>query len=222
LNQLRWVRALLWLRTLPERLTGKGETPAITATLEDITREGTGFVLLNEIPGREFTVGSIGKFRQPHIEFLRLGPEEIAAFGEPGYGKLLWSIAVQPEGPARSTVSAELRVTATDAAAWKRFRRYWRQGGRPYPDRRAPPSASNTDLALRLRHPFAVEIAVLPEVHEPTVVLASFLALAPLLVKLPEKVKASHIGYRVAYVLGGALDDALEILSRLFLVSRAR
>ena len=123
-------RVLFWLRAVPQRLLGKGERARLNATLDDITAPGTGFVLLKETLGKEFTVGSIGKFWKPQIDFLPFRPAEFAAIDEPGYGKLVWSMAVRPEGPKRSVLSLELRVTASDDAAWTRFLRYWRIIGR--------------------------------------------------------------------------------------------
>jgi hypothetical protein len=45
-------------------------------------------------------------------------------FKEPGFGKLAWSIDVEPHG-AGSTIAIELRTTATDEESWKRLSRYY-------------------------------------------------------------------------------------------------
>ena len=63
LQRLAWVRLLFALRTLPGRLSSAlRRRPAATAPssrIEDITRPGSGFVLLGEEPGREVVVGAV-------------------------------------------------------------------------------------------------------------------------------------------------------------------
>jgi hypothetical protein len=49
-----------------------------------------------------------------------------AAFGEPDYIKVAWAIRVQPRDAQTSHVEIEVRVAATDVAAWRKFRRYFR------------------------------------------------------------------------------------------------
>lgn len=134
LRRLAFVRALFGLRTLPERATGVVRPwrrfPAHSATIEDITWPGSGFILLAEDPGREVVVGSIGKFWQPTIDFAVVTPESFAAFSEPGFGKLAWCLRVDPRQGGGAWVTVELRVGATDAESLARFRSYWRLIGR--------------------------------------------------------------------------------------------
>jgi hypothetical protein len=127
--RLPFVRWLFQLRTLPERVAGwvRGKPPAskLSARIDDITRPGSGFRLLGEDLGREVVVGSVGKFWQPAIEFVRVTPEEFTTFQRPGYGKLAWCIRVEPRIGGGSWVTIELRIGATDTASLARFKPYW-------------------------------------------------------------------------------------------------
>jgi hypothetical protein len=131
--RIRWARALFRLRTLPERLFARLQRkplpPDRTARIDDITGN-TGFVILGEEAGREVVVGSVGKWWQPRIEFARVAPAEFADFALPGYGKLAWSLRVDPRPDGGSWITFDLRVGATDKVALARFRRYWMLIGR--------------------------------------------------------------------------------------------
>jgi hypothetical protein len=133
LQQLRFVRLLFALRTLPERMTRflRGEPPAPGGSrIDDITRAGSGFLLLAESPGKEVVIGSAGKFWLPNIEFAAVTPECFTGFDAAGYGKLAWCFRVDPRVAGGCWISVELRVGATDAEALARFRPYWRMIGR--------------------------------------------------------------------------------------------
>jgi len=126
----RAVRLLFELRTWPERWSaaGRGGRPSAVASarIDDITRSGSGFLVLGEEPGREVVVGAIGMFWRPAIEFAAVTPASFAAFDQVGFGKLAWCLRVDPHPDGGSWISIDLRVGATDARALGRFRRYWR------------------------------------------------------------------------------------------------
>ncbi len=82
-------------------------------------------MMLEERPGEEVVVGSVGQFWHLNIPFAEANPEQFRAFEEPGWGKLAWAIIVEPLAGG-SSISVELRITATDEASWRRFRRYYR------------------------------------------------------------------------------------------------
>lgn len=125
-----FVRHLFDLRVAPDRLRawarGQRPEPALTSRIEDITRSNSGFLVLGETAGQEVVVGSVGKFWQPAITFARVVPADFAAFETPGFGKLAWCIRVDPRLSGGAWITVELRVAATDEAAWRKFRRYWR------------------------------------------------------------------------------------------------
>lgn len=119
------IRALFWLRRLPERIAGDLEG-ARDLALDHLASEGAGFRLLDEEPGAWFVVGAIGKFWEPQIEFVDVAREEFASFAEPGYGKAAWALRADPLGPDRTRLVLELRLTATDDVSWYELRRYYR------------------------------------------------------------------------------------------------
>ncbi len=109
-----WVRMLFDIRTIPDRLKGKQvqDTQPTSVGVDQVTRDGTGFMILDEKPGREVVVGSVGKFWHLNIPFARVEPGDFFDFKAPGWGKLAWAIAVEPYQNG-STIRLELRTTAT-------------------------------------------------------------------------------------------------------------
>lgn len=125
LGRSPFVRALFWLRTLPE---GGGDGDH-SLRIDAIVSHAEGFRMLEEVPGESFTVGSIGRYWHPNIEWHEALPDTLpdtmARFSEPGWGKIVWQVRVEPRGPASSRIAIELRIGATDDDAWRAFRRYY-------------------------------------------------------------------------------------------------
>jgi hypothetical protein len=86
--------------------------------------ERGGFVALREGP-EGVAYGGIGRFWTPSGGLRRVAPSEFVAFGEPGYGKAVFSFELEPRGEG-TQLTTETRVLATDEFARRRFRRYWR------------------------------------------------------------------------------------------------
>jgi len=84
-----------------------------------------GWRVLEEEPGRELVMGAVTQPWKADVEFRGLAPEEFAAFDEPGYAKIVWTMAVEPTGPDTSNFRTETRVITTDPGSRQRFRRYW-------------------------------------------------------------------------------------------------
>lgn len=84
-----------------------------------------GWRVLAETPGRQLVFGAVTQPWQADVVFRGLAPEEFAAFAEPGYVKIAWTIEADPLGTDLSLFRTETRVATTDAAARARFRRYW-------------------------------------------------------------------------------------------------
>ena len=121
-----WVRALFDLRTLPDRLRGRQpKDEKISVGVDQVTSEGKGFKLLQEIPGREVVIGSVGQFWHLNIPFAAVEPDDFRDFKTPGWGKLAWAISVEPYLDG-STISLELRTTATDQDSWQKLNNYYR------------------------------------------------------------------------------------------------
>ena len=52
-------------------------------------------------------------------------PEDFAAFDEPGYVKIVWTLGAEPLSENESLFVTRTRVRTTDEAARRRFRLYW-------------------------------------------------------------------------------------------------
>jgi hypothetical protein len=120
------IRALFRLRTVASRQTGDS-SPTIRIDSLRSSPEHPGFQVLADEPPCEVAVGAIGKVWRLDIPFVHVGDERaFAAFAEPDFIKVAWAIRVLPRGAHESHVEIEVRVAATDEAAWRKFRRYFR------------------------------------------------------------------------------------------------
>jgi hypothetical protein len=84
-----------------------------------------GWRVLVEEPGHELVLGAVTQPWQADVVFRGLDPEDFAAFSDPGYAKIVVSLAAEPLGPNRSRFRTETRVATTDPESRSRFRRYW-------------------------------------------------------------------------------------------------
>ena len=84
-----------------------------------------GWGVLAEVPGREIVVGAVTQPWKANVVFRALSPETFAAFHEPDYVKIVWTLRADPIGPADSIFRTETRVATTDAQARRKFRWYW-------------------------------------------------------------------------------------------------
>lgn len=97
------VRGLILLRGLPQRL--RGQTRSASLCLDDLA-SGRGFRVLTD-DATTFAAGT-------------------AAFDPAGGLAVGWEIRSTPLGERAARVTAELRVSATDDASWRRFERTYR------------------------------------------------------------------------------------------------
>jgi len=84
-----------------------------------------GWGTLAEIPDREIVMGAATQPWKADVVFRPLPPEQFAAFQEPGYVKIVWTLRADPAGAGTSVFRTETRVATTDATARAKFRRYW-------------------------------------------------------------------------------------------------
>lgn len=91
--------------------------------LEEMKSLGWG--VLTEEPGHEIVMGGVTKPWEPDPVFHALPPDEFAAFREPGYVKIIWTLRADPAGEHDSVFRTETRAIATDAEARRKFRWYW-------------------------------------------------------------------------------------------------
>lgn len=121
------IRALFALRTLPGRL--RGEAAGTRLRIDDLvsTPGQPGFGILADDPPREVVAGAIGAVWRRSIPFVHVaGADAFTAYDDPGQVKVAWALRVAPGPGGGATISVEVRVAATDAEAWRRFRRYFR------------------------------------------------------------------------------------------------
>ena len=116
------VRGIFRLRELALGSTAKGQRPT-RGLIEEVQSLGWG--ILAEIPDREIVVGAVTKPWEADVVFTPLDPAEFAAFAQPDYVKIIWSLRADPTGPESSTFRTETRAVPTDEAARAKFRRYW-------------------------------------------------------------------------------------------------
>jgi hypothetical protein len=124
------IDALFALRELPQRISRRlrrqGPAPEATrVTFGDIAT-GPIWVRLAEERGVELVVGSIGRFWEKDYGWRPIAAEQFEAFQEPGYAKVVLSLAVLPSMAGLTILRYEARTASTDAVAARRFRRYWR------------------------------------------------------------------------------------------------
>lgn len=87
--------------------------------------QALGWGVLADVRGREVVVGAATQPWKANVVFRALRPDEFAAFDEPGYVKIAWTLRADALGPDDSLFSTETRVVSTDRTARARFRWYW-------------------------------------------------------------------------------------------------
>ena len=87
--------------------------------------QSLGWGVLADVPGREIVVGAVTRPWEANVTFRALPPDQFAAFSEPGYVKIVWTLRAEPISPTESLFRTETRAIATDHAARAKFRRYW-------------------------------------------------------------------------------------------------
>lgn len=84
-----------------------------------------GWGVLADVADREIVMGAVTRPWEPDVTFHALPPDEFAAFREPGFVKIAWTLRVDPIDNETSMFRTETRALATDGTARARFRRYW-------------------------------------------------------------------------------------------------
>ena len=84
-----------------------------------------GWGVLAEDPDREVVVGAVTRPWEANVVFRSVPPAQFAAYNEPGYVKIIWTLRAMPIGLDRTLFLTETRAVATDATARRKFRKYW-------------------------------------------------------------------------------------------------
>jgi hypothetical protein len=107
-----------------EVVLGASAAPrAARGLMDEVTAIGWG--VLAEIPGREVVVGAVTKPWEADVTFRAVPADAFAAFAEPGFVQIAWTLRADPDGSGGTIFRTETRARATDPAARARFRRYW-------------------------------------------------------------------------------------------------
>jgi hypothetical protein len=122
LRQSAIVRAIFKSRELI--LGGKPEETTPPLGLVAQAKEW-GWGVLAEQPGSLIIFGGVTQPWLANPIFRALPPDEFAAFHEPGYVKIAWTLRVDSLDATKSVARNETRVITTDAVARAKFRRYW-------------------------------------------------------------------------------------------------
>jgi hypothetical protein len=117
-------KAILGIRTLPARLRGE---PVRVEASEGLLAEtlALGWGRLAEDPGREIVMGGITQPWHGEATFRPLPPDAFRSFAEPGWAKIVWTLAVEPAGADACIFHTRTRVATTDPGSRRLFRRYW-------------------------------------------------------------------------------------------------
>lgn len=111
----------------------KGREMLLGATTDTTSRprgilaltKSLGWGVLAESPGREIVMGAVTQPWLANVVFRSLPPEDFAAFQEPDYVKIVWTLRADPLPDGRSIFRTETRAVATSPNARARFRNYW-------------------------------------------------------------------------------------------------
>lgn len=122
LNQSSIARAIFRTREVvlgaePDTATRPRGLVALTTSI--------GWGVLAEVPGRELVMGAVTQPWKANVVFRSLPSNEFAAYHEPGYVKIVWTLRADPVNAAQSIFRTETRAVATDEDARRKFRRYW-------------------------------------------------------------------------------------------------
>jgi hypothetical protein len=116
------VRSLIKIRELA--LGGEPDPRSHPETLL-AQAQSIGWVVLAEQANREIVLGAVTQPWNANPEFRSIPAGEFAAFREPGYVKIAWSLRTEPVDGRHTVFHTETRVSTTDPEAQRKFRRYW-------------------------------------------------------------------------------------------------
>jgi hypothetical protein len=122
LGRVPAVRAIFAWRQL---MGARGGEPPLRAGLVEETRR-LGWGCLVDQPGRAYAAGAACQPWLADVRFEPLPAEAFRAASPPDRVKIAWALEAEPLTPVTCRFATETRVVATDEAARRRFRAYWR------------------------------------------------------------------------------------------------
>jgi hypothetical protein len=118
----RLVRTVIRTRELA--LGGKPDPRRHPAALVP-QMQSIGWVMLAERAGREVVMGAVTQPWDAAPVFQSIPAGEFAAFREPGFVKIVWTLRAEPTDDGEAIFHTETRVATTDPETRRRFRKYW-------------------------------------------------------------------------------------------------
>jgi hypothetical protein len=107
---------------LVRRLFDSGAHAAVRReTFAEFSGSHPDFLLLGE-QGRELVTGAVFRFWKPRIEHAPVTKDAFATFAEPGFGKVTWSLSLEPRENGESWVGSELRLSTAEERLPERVR----------------------------------------------------------------------------------------------------
>jgi hypothetical protein len=80
-------------------------------------------------PQESIALGLIGRFWRPVISYAPVADAgSFRSFDEPGWGKTVYELSLEPLADGRTQLSGLMRTATTDEHARRWFRRYWTLG----------------------------------------------------------------------------------------------
>ena len=122
LMYLPFVRAIFATRAFI--LRSPADTPEHIPGLIAFTKS-QGWSVLAELPGREIVMGTATRPWEAKVVFRSLAPDEFAAFDEPGFVKIAWTLRADTAKTEGTKFRTETRAMTTDDTARRKFRWYW-------------------------------------------------------------------------------------------------
>jgi hypothetical protein len=119
-NDLWLVRLLVTIRT-GKRMPRNHRSSDLRQRLQ-----GTGFVILSEVPNEEIVIGVAGRFWRPDGgRCMEINAEDFAGFSRSGFAKVAWNFKLRVESPRSTVLSTETRIKCFGQSALWKFRVYW-------------------------------------------------------------------------------------------------
>jgi hypothetical protein len=87
--------------------------------------QSLGWGVLADVLGREIVVGAVTRPWEAKVTFRSVPASDFAAFAEPDYVRIAWTLRADPLDETSAVFRTETRVLPTDAVARAKFRRYW-------------------------------------------------------------------------------------------------
>lgn len=86
----------------------------------------SGFILLEDSPGRHLVLGLVGRFWRPAGQLMVVAPHAFKTTTPAGCAKAAWDFEIRELSPGVVRLSTETRVFCPDGHSRRRFRLYWR------------------------------------------------------------------------------------------------